>query len=981
MELIRGEPLTVYADCARLGPRERLELAADVCDALQHAHQRGVIHRDLKPANILVDAHGKPKIVDFGVARVTNADIQTVTVQTDVGQLIGTVPYMSPEQLSGDSRQLDTRSDIYAMGVILYELLIGAVPHDVRNLTVAEAAARIREREPRRLGSIDRSLRGDVETIVTRALEKDKGRRYQSAADLAADIRRYLADELIEARRDSALYVLRKTVGRYRGVVTSGALLVVLLIAFGAISFVQARRNQELAANERAARQYADASSRWLAAELTASNIERGRLFTRTGDCRGAEDMIWREHLANPRSNHSYWALWELYSHNPDLASFAGNKQEAFDVDFAPDGHALVSGSVDGSVKVWDADTYELLVPLDGHSASVSSVAFSPNGRMVASASLDGTVAVWDVATGKSLHTLEAHHDGAYSVDFSPGGEFLVSGGGDTLVRVWDVQTGECVYVLEEHQARVGAVCFNDHTGMLATNSNDGTIKIWKTLFGPSSLTVVDPAGATRALAFSSDGSRLATGNRDRVIKIWNLDNPPEVKTLGTATNGHVRYLAFGPDGETLFSGGWYRIDRWNLVTGKRRTVVTYGTMGGGMRPDGRVIVAGFDGGTIRVTDVLTDAGEIRLGGKSNRGVASVSIDGRMIACGDDEDHVRLWETETGRLLAKVPASTGRWSSAHFHPSGRLFATCGADGVVSLWDLTTGELVWSCGGAHVTSGQSLAFSPDGRTMAVTWPDQTVQLRNALTGDLLAVLPSVGSEALAVRISPDGRMIATTHRDNIVALWTAAGNRLGTLVRDTAPWMVDFQPNGRKLAVGGWSRQFQIWDLDARTLEASLGESSAVIWGVAFMPTNPRIIATCSGDGSVELWDLDQRQNLLTLEPFGGSDALSVSFTPDGKTLVAAGYDGSLCVWDLQYYDRHIVGNIEHQIGRLEGELGGRIQAESLRNWAREVLRRPWPRIGPHAPKRIQDAGDAFSSVGVDPDVIAAWGRATLIAGD
>ncbi len=190
MELITGRTLVEDADARGLGIRDRLELIARICDALHHAHQKGVIHRDLKPGNILVEAGGQPKILDFGVARATDADIQTVTVQTDVGELVGTLPYMSPEQASGDPDALDIRSDLYSMGVIMFELLGGRLPYDVKGKLIHEAVRVIREEEPSRLSIVSRVFRGDVETIVAKALEKDKNRRYQSAADLAADIRR-----------------------------------------------------------------------------------------------------------------------------------------------------------------------------------------------------------------------------------------------------------------------------------------------------------------------------------------------------------------------------------------------------------------------------------------------------------------------------------------------------------------------------------------------------------------------------------------------------------------------------------------------------------------------------------------------------------------------------------------------------------------------------------------------------------------------
>src|SRR5205823_2028764 len=186
----------------------RSEILEKVAEAVHHAHQRGLIHRDLKPGNILVDQTGQPKILDFGVARFTDSDAQA-TMQTDVGQLVGTLAYMSPEQVLADPLELDTRSDVYALGVILYELLAGRLPYTISK-RLHEAIQAIREEDPARLSSVNRTYRGDIETIVAKALEKDKSRRYASAAEFGADIRRYLRDEPIVARPPSTTYQVRK---------------------------------------------------------------------------------------------------------------------------------------------------------------------------------------------------------------------------------------------------------------------------------------------------------------------------------------------------------------------------------------------------------------------------------------------------------------------------------------------------------------------------------------------------------------------------------------------------------------------------------------------------------------------------------------------------------------------------------------------------------------------------------------------------
>jgi tetratricopeptide (TPR) repeat protein/tRNA A-37 threonylcarbamoyl transferase component Bud32 len=231
MEYIpNAKPLTRFVTEHKLGTRQRIGLFAQVCDAVHHGHQKGVIHRDLKPSNILVDASGQVKIIDFGVARGTDSDLSLTTQCTDVGQLIGTLQYMSPEQCAGDPHDIDTRSDVYALGVVFFELLTGQLPYDVREEAIHEATRVIREEQPARLSTFDRTLRGDVETIAFKALEKDRARRYQSASDFGRDIERYLANKPIQARPPSVVYRFRKFVRRRRVPVAAAAAIV---LAFG----------------------------------------------------------------------------------------------------------------------------------------------------------------------------------------------------------------------------------------------------------------------------------------------------------------------------------------------------------------------------------------------------------------------------------------------------------------------------------------------------------------------------------------------------------------------------------------------------------------------------------------------------------------------------------------------------------------------------------------------------------------------------
>ncbi len=234
MEFVEGQELLDYANSKNLGTRDRLALLAKIADAVQHAHQKGIIHRDLKPGNILVTEKGQIKILDFGVARATDADIQTATMQTDIGQLIGTIPYMSPEQASGNPDDLDTRSDVYAIGVIAYELLTGQMPYDLKQKMIHEAVRVIREDQPKALSTINKTFRGDVEIIVSKALVKEKEHRYQSASDLSSDIERYLNNEPIEARPPSTWYQLTKFSKRNKALV-AGVIAVLIVSVAGAL--------------------------------------------------------------------------------------------------------------------------------------------------------------------------------------------------------------------------------------------------------------------------------------------------------------------------------------------------------------------------------------------------------------------------------------------------------------------------------------------------------------------------------------------------------------------------------------------------------------------------------------------------------------------------------------------------------------------------------------------------------------------------
>ncbi|MEE2908294.1 MAG: serine/threonine-protein kinase [Planctomycetota bacterium] len=249
MEFVNGTSLIRYADEHDLDMNQRLQLFQKVCAGVQYSHQRGVIHRDLKPDNILVHQNGQPKVIDFGVARLTESDLNFVTQATQVGQLIGTLQYMSPEQVEYDTRDLDIRTDVYALGVILYQLLCGSLPYDLRERAVHEAVRVIQEEPPTNPSTIHRRLRGDLETITLKALEKNRNRRYASADELSNDIRRYIENDPIEARPPSVIYRLGKFSRKHRSLAIASVAVLVAIIAGGIVSTVgwtEAHRQREL---------------------------------------------------------------------------------------------------------------------------------------------------------------------------------------------------------------------------------------------------------------------------------------------------------------------------------------------------------------------------------------------------------------------------------------------------------------------------------------------------------------------------------------------------------------------------------------------------------------------------------------------------------------------------------------------------------------------------------------------------------------
>jgi serine/threonine protein kinase len=495
MELVQGVPITEFCDRNRFPARERIKLFIIVCQAIQSAHQKGIIHRDLKPTNILVTLDAgvpMPMVIDFGVAKATQQKLTEKTVFTNYATMIGTPAYMSPEQAEMSRLDVDTRSDIYGLGVLLYELLTGTTPFPEKRLRSAsyqEMQRIILEEEPERpstrLGTLQGEQRSvvarnrgasepalgrvfadDLDWIVMKCLEKDRARRYETANGLAADLKRHLNNEPVVARPPSTVYRFQKAWRRNKVAFTAAAVVMAALVVGIGVSSWQAivasrarngEKEQRLAAQaerdkaqtaqqaEKQERLRADhllyAANMNLAQEAwNQSNI--GQLRRALKDTQDSLDRGFE------------WYYWQRQSHL-SLKTLRGHLHSVNSVIFSPDGHRIVTGSWDQTAKVWEAASGRYLLTLTGHRGGITSVAFSPDGQRIVTGSADQTAKVWEAASGRYLLTLTGHSGLVASVAFSPDGQRIVTGSWDQTAKLWDAASGTNLLTLTGHTNEV----------------------------------------------------------------------------------------------------------------------------------------------------------------------------------------------------------------------------------------------------------------------------------------------------------------------------------------------------------------------------------------------------------------------------------------------------------------------------------------------------------------------------------------------
>ncbi|MBN9521636.1 protein kinase [bacterium] len=925
MELVAGVSLDRYVRQRALDVPARLGLFARVCDAVQHAHDRGVIHRDLKPGNILVDGTGQPKVLDFGVARATDADFRTTASRTEAGQIVGTLNYMSPEQLAGDPALVDRRADVYALGVLLFELLADQLPYDLAGLPLPEAARVIRDQDPSSLGSVCRSLRGDVETIVATALEKDRTRRYASADELAADVRRHLSHEPIRARPPSAAYLLRKFARRHKPLVAGAAGVVAALVVgmigttwFALEEAEQRRLAEDKTRDEAAAR--AQAETNRALAEMNLARAEENRRDARRnlylanvrltlraweqGQATVMRGLLDEAARGGPGDEDLRGFEWHFLRRKayPEMRTLDGPTGYLTDVTYSPNGKFLACAGGHGTVIVWDGADGRQIHVLKAHQDESSCVCFSPDNQRLASSGMDGQVRVWDVATGTEL----CHWWGATRVEglaFSPDGRWLASGGWSGAIHVWDSHTGEKKYDKSgAHPEMVMAVAFSPDGRFLASAGADGMARVWNAADGTFLLQLVGHTGYVHDVTFSPDGNRLATAGRDHTARVWDAKTGMPVATF-TGHREMVWGVAFSPDGTHVVSGSRDRTVRiWRADDGAEVALVAHSAeiKSVAFSPDGARVAAAVTP-VVRVWQRHSPSSPPPLQGHTKAVLAvAFSPDGQRVASGGMDRSVHLWEAFGGKKIADRREHTKTVRGVAFSPTGDALASAGDDGHIRLWDAIDGRPLRTLNGHTPGSMLGVAFHPNGRRLASAGRDGIVRIWDVADGREVFALPKRGGDghvgsARGVAFSPDGKRVASAGEDRTVRVWDAeSGELLRKLTgHKGAVNGVVFGPDGR-LVSGGDDYMLRVWDVEAGRVAQTLVGHTGLVSCVAFSPGGARL-ASVDHDGMVCLWDAATGKQLLMLR--GSAEELfALAFSPDGLWLALAGRTPSVRVW-------------------------------------------------------------------------------------
>ncbi len=943
MELVRGVRLTEYCDQHKLTTEDRLKLFIQVVQAIQHAHQKGIIHRDIKPSNILVTLHDGvpvPKIIDFGIAKAVYQRLTDKTLFTEFQSFIGTPAYMSPEQAEMSGLDIDTRSDIYSLGVLLYELLVGSTPfdaHTLRDAGLDECRRTIREDEPARpsqrlstlvgrdsdtIAALRQSegvtlvsrLRGELDWIVMKCLEKDRQRRYATANALAMDVERYLNGHMVSARSPSTLYRLQKSWRRNRVALTAAALiLTTLMLGIGVSSWLALRATKAEKASTRL-RHEAEANL-----TKAVQSAERARLNEYVADMNVANHSL-REG--------NFGRAWQLLEkHRPegeekDLRGFEwrylaalsqGDEHLAYPdqgatihaLSFSPDGILLAVG-MEETVKVWDVRTQSLVVEIP---KGARDLVFVSGGQALATADSE-SVRIWNTTTWSEQLRLPGR-----ASELETNGEGTLLGTSTrrsfsrrrekSEIKIWDAASWEQLVSLE----RSGTLSFLLGNQFLIGSSRG--IELWELGMREPVRVFEDSEGIlsrTRWLAVAPDGATVIAPRNDR-----SLPGPPLMRLWDVESGSDLGYLPEDPEAvhhqSTISAASW--------------------------APDGQTFITGGRDHSIQVWNPISKSHVRSLRGHRNEVWAmAVNAAGETVATGGKDGQLMLWPLTTTKKPDKL---VGAWEPLNFNADGNLLVAVNRQSnhlaLVQTTSLSHSKILdLNDEETDKHRAPPVALSGDWSTVAVVL-DNHIRIMD-LEGNQHQQIPLNGKRVSRFSLSSNGRYMTVSHRRDSsmdwwdldqpkaplltieaeIAVFSSDGSTLATRphqgsgaieiwdvatrerrcrmepIRDTLfGFGLALSHDGKRLAVATGpedaNHAILLWDTDSGDLLGSCQGHKQGIWTIAFSPDGATL-ASSSDDRTLKLWNTTTQQELISI-PHANGTVASLVFSPDGQWLAAA----------------------------------------------------------------------------------------------